>query len=195
MDESIRIRVGCKFGGLAAEWSPAVFQVQPRCGKIQELLEESWQMEPEVARHEYFDLYGNTCQRLTVPSGEFTLRYDAVVRTPFLLDATDINAPELAADDLPDKVLIYTSPSRYCLSDQMATTAYELFGATSPGYRRVQEISEFVHNHLQSLYDKMLEQNICRLIEPYSVVEIERIVRIAVIIVKCHEFVQRKHMG
>lgn len=149
MDESIRIRVGCKFGGLAAEWSPAVFQVQPRCGKIQELLEESWQMEPDVARHEYFDLYGNTCQRLTVPSGEFTLRYDAVVRTPFLLDATDINAPELTADDLPDKVLIYTSSSRYCLSDQMATTAYELFGATPPGYRRVQEISEFVHNHLQ----------------------------------------------
>ena len=30
-----------------------------------------------------------------------------------------------------------------------------------------------VHNHLKSLYDKMLEQNICRLIEPYSCVQID----------------------
>jgi len=40
-----------------------------------------------------------------------------------------------------------------------------------------QELTQdiIVHSHLSALYDKMLEQNICRLIEPYSCVEISHI--------------------
>ena len=32
-----------------------------------------------------------------------------------------------------------------------------------------------IHSHLSALYDTMLEQNICRLIEPYSCVEVRRV--------------------
>ena len=152
MDGSIQVRVGCKFRDLAPERTPAVFQVQPRKDDVHELIEESWETTPDVARREYVDMYGNVCQRLTVPPGEFTLRYDAVVRTPSTLDPADLDAPELPPADLPDDVLVYTAPSRYCLSDEMAATAYELFGSTPPGYQRVQKVNEFVHNHLEYKY-------------------------------------------
>ena len=149
MKDALQIRVGCQFSGSAAERSPAVFQLQPFRGEPHEILEESWNIEPEVTRHEYFDSFGNQCQRLTVPPGKFALRYDALVQTSATADPVDPRAAELPAADLPDEVLIYTSPSRYCLSDEMAATAEELFGNLTPGYERVAKISEFVHNHLE----------------------------------------------
>ena len=149
MKDALQIRVGCQFSGSASERSPAVFQLQPFHGDPHEILEESWHIEPDVSRHEYFDSYGNRCQRLTVPRGKFTLRYDALVQTPATADPADATAVELAPADLPDDVLIYTSPSRYCLSDEMAATAKELFGAIPPGYGRVEKINAFVHNHLE----------------------------------------------
>ncbi len=149
MEDVLQIRVGCEFHGSASERSPAVFQLQPFSGEAHKILEESWNTEPDVARHEYFDSYGNRCQRLTVPQGDFSVRYDALVRMPATLDASDPAACELSPADLPDDVLIYTSPSRYCLSDEMAEIAIQLFGATPPGYGRVEEITAFVHNHLE----------------------------------------------
>lgn len=149
MEDALQIRVGCRFSGSASERSPAVFQLQPCTDKAHEILEESWHIEPDVSRRGYFDSYGNHCQRLTVPPGDFTLQYDALVQTPATLDPADPTAVELTPADLPDDVLIYTSPSRYCLSDEMAATAENLFGATTPGYERVAAISTFVHNHLE----------------------------------------------
>ena len=32
-----------------------------------------------------------------------------------------------------------------------------------------------IHNHLSELYDTMLQQNLCRIIEPYSFVEISHV--------------------
>ena len=80
-----------------------------------------------------------------------TLRYSTMhwCRRPQRLTQPTPLQLNLPPADLPDDVLIYTSPSRYCLSDEMSATAENLFGATTPGYERVAAISTFVHNHLE----------------------------------------------
>ena len=52
---------------------------------------------------------------------------------------TPTSAPEIPPDELPDDVLIYTLPSRYCLPDVLADEAWALFGGparATPGCRR-----------------------------------------------------------
>ena len=122
--------------------------MRPRTDSGTRLLEQNWESRPAIDFHDYLDPYSNRCRRLTLPDGEATVHYELLAETPGGVDDADFDAPELDAADLPDDVLIYTSPSRYCLSDVLEPVARELFGTTASGYRRVQTISEFVHNHI-----------------------------------------------
>ncbi len=49
-----------------------------------------------------------------------SFRYSAVAAVPDATEEADGQAPECAPDTLPDDTLIYTLPSRYCLSDMAA---------------------------------------------------------------------------
>jgi transglutaminase-like putative cysteine protease len=147
-----RVRVGCEFVHRAEVDTPAVFQVTPRADQPVTISDERWTTEPERPRHDYTDLYGNPCLRLIIPSGRSVFRYDAIAE---VLDATedaDEDAPELAPADLPDDVLVYTLPSRYCVSDMLGDEAWGYFAGVAPGYHRVQAICEHVNKHLEFRY-------------------------------------------
>lgn len=146
-----RVRVGCEFRYSAEIDTPAVFQVQPRSADL-EVLRQGWEVVPAAALRGYTDLYGNECQRLILPAGDSVLRYDALVAVPDAADETGPAAPETPPARLPDDILIYTLPSRYCLPEEVADEAWQLFGGMVPGYRRVQAICDHVHDQLQFGY-------------------------------------------
>jgi transglutaminase-like putative cysteine protease len=149
--QSLTVRVGCEFGYDAPSPTPSVFQVRPedRGGAI---VRESWSTEPLTPFHDYRDLYGNRPRRLTMPPGHFTMRYDAdVAISPFPAE-TDWYARQLPVSELPDEVLVYTMPSRFCLSDELADEAWERFGSTPPGWACVQAICDWVHENVRFAY-------------------------------------------
>jgi len=146
------LRVGCEFLYNSAVETPAVFQVQPYEGGPATLMRHSWETTPQVRRHAYADLYGNGCQRLNLPAGASTVRYDAIVSVPDATEDVDLDAPETAVTDLPDDALHYTLPSRYVLPDVLGDEAWQRFGGQQPGYRRVQAIVNHVNGHLQFGY-------------------------------------------
>ena len=142
------IRVGCELAYEFERPTPAVFLVRPEDGGSHHVIREQWATQPDAAYHDYTDLFGNSCRRLILPQGSVSLRYDAVVRTSPQADALDWNVEQHLVEDLPDEVLVYTLPSRYCLSDVLADRAFELFGDAPRGRGCVQAICDWVHANI-----------------------------------------------
>jgi transglutaminase-like putative cysteine protease len=132
-----------------ADWPTAcVVVVEPRRDQEPTVLTEDWRTTPPVGSAHYHDVYGNLCRRLTIPAGRSLLRYDARVHVSAIPDEVGLDAAELAPADLPADTLLYTLPSRYCLSDRLNDTAWSLFGSVTPGWSRVQAVCDWVHNEV-----------------------------------------------
>ncbi len=148
----MHIRVGCEFRYEATWPTPTVMMVQPYPDKAYRVVQESWQNTPDVAMHAFNDIYGNVSQRYMLIEGENVIRYDALVAVTDEYDEYKPDAKQIAVEDLPDDVLLYTLPSRFCLSDMLSDTAWQLFGQTEPGWGRVQAICDWVHDNIQFKY-------------------------------------------
>ena len=105
-------------------------------------------VEPDVATHRYKDRFGNWITRLVAPTGRTRLFSDCVVKVDGLPDADEPEATQHAIQDLPDDVLQYLIPSRYCDSDNLTQDAWRLFAATPEGWGRAKAITAFVHQHV-----------------------------------------------
>jgi transglutaminase-like putative cysteine protease len=152
IDARLRIDVGCEFQYEVAVPTPAIFMVRPESRYDQQLVAERWFAQPDTTYHDYRDLYGNVCRRTVLPPGRSAVRYHGQVETSNELDPYAPDAVAYAAEDLPDDVLIYTLPSRYCVSDLLGDEAWRLFGATRPGWERVQAICDYVNGYLRFSY-------------------------------------------
>ncbi len=108
---------------------------------------------PEVPTHTYIDMFGNVCRRFTAPEGDFSIWADGVVRDSGFHDPVHLNAGEIPIEELPDECLVYLLGSRYCETDMLSQTAWDLFGNTKPGWSRVQAICDYVHSHLKFGYE------------------------------------------
>ncbi len=148
----IRLRVGCEFRYEVEAPTAATIQVRPRSDSTHRLVTETWSTKPEVPVDEYADLYGNPVKRLVMPPGPLVLGYDAIVSVPDEPDADATASPQPLVQDVPGDLLHFTLPSRYCLSDQLSETAWELFGQTEPGGARVQAICDWVHDNITFQY-------------------------------------------
>jgi len=144
----VRVDVGCEFDYETQVTTPAVVLVRPFSTDEQRVLAERWVCEPGVPFHDYVDLYGNICRRINLGPGRLRFRYDATVVVSDEFDGYAPEAEQVAVEALPDEALVYTLPSRYCLSDVLSDRAWELFGATEPGWSRVQAICDFVNGHV-----------------------------------------------
>jgi transglutaminase-like putative cysteine protease len=146
------LRVGCEFKYDVSGPTTATVQVRPRSDAGHRLVTETWTIQPPVPVDEYADIYGNPVKRLVMPEGELVLTYDALVVVPDEPDPDALAADQSPVDEVPGGLLHFTLPSRYCLSDQLMGTAWELFGQSEPGGRRVQAICDWVHDNIQFQY-------------------------------------------
>jgi transglutaminase-like putative cysteine protease len=144
----VLVRVGCEFVQRADVPTHAVVQVEPRADGDFRVVDTTWDERTLATSRSYVDGLGNQCRRLTLPAGSSTLRYDAHAEVPADLDAYEPAAREVPPAELPDAVISYTLPSRFCPSDELGDVAWELFGSVPQGWARAQAISDWVHAEL-----------------------------------------------
>lgn len=109
---------------------------------------ETFMTVPAVPSSLYADLFGNRCRRFVAPPGDLQLWGDGTVHDNGRPDAADFGAAETPVAALPDDTLVYLMGSRYCETDRLSQTAWDLFGAMPPGWGRVQAVCDFVHRHI-----------------------------------------------
>ena len=150
--DGMRINVGCEFSYRAEVATHGVFQVEPRLDAGVRAVDEQWTITPQIGMSRYLDGFGNMCRRSTLSAGLSSWRYSAVLDMPSEADPEDLNAAEVAAEFLPNEVLVHTLPSRFCPSQELADEAWRLFGSVPPGWGRVQTICDWVHSEITFNY-------------------------------------------
>lgn len=148
----MRLKAECQLVFEAIEPSPLILMLRPRSGLGQWIAREDYRFEPNVSVVEYVDSYGNLCQRLIAPEGLFRVHTAAIVETSDTIDVQP-GAEFVPVQDLPDYVLQFLLPSRYCQSDLLGDLANEIVRDMAPGYDQVEAIRHWIHTHIEYRYE------------------------------------------
>jgi len=96
----------------------------------------------------YTDCFGNLSRRLIATPGTVSLALEGIIEDSGQPDPVVPNAEQIDVSMLPVETLPFLLASRYCETDLLSATAWNLFGNIQGGWARVQAICDFVHGHL-----------------------------------------------
>lgn len=125
--------------------TPFILMLRPRSGGQQWVGREQYVLLPNMEAAEYTDPFGNLCQRVMAPAGEFSIRISAEVKCS---DESDYGAGAafIEVQHLPEATLPFLLPSRYCESDRFKQMAANLVVGVLPGYDQVATIVRYIQN-------------------------------------------------
>ncbi|MGB7218388.1 MAG: transglutaminase family protein [Vicinamibacterales bacterium] len=116
------------------------------------VIPDSLVTEPSIPVTSYRDAFGNQCKRALAPAGRLRLSTNGIVRDNGQPDERLFAAVQGSVEDLPEAVLVFLLGSRYCETDRLSETAWQLFSQVASGYSRVQAICDYVHNQVAFNY-------------------------------------------
>ena len=148
---AVQLRVGCRFDHETAGEAPAVIMVEPHPDQPAGVVHEAWSTEPPLAASAYTDLYGNRLRRLVLPDGASRFAYDAVLEiSPEPEEQPGPDDAQHRIEDLPDELLHWLLPSRYCASPTSSRTGLAAVRLdAAPGGERVQAVCDWIHGNVE----------------------------------------------
>ena len=133
---------------------PMVAMLNLHPSRIADLREpDDLRITPAVPVKTYHDSFGNLCTRFLAPAGELRLYNSTLVEDSGETDPVSPGARQVPVQDLPSQALQYLLASRYCEVDHLLNIAGTLFGATQPGWPRVQAICDWVQANITFGYN------------------------------------------
>ncbi len=146
----MKLRVSCNLRFQIVEATVLILILRPFRGIQQWINREVYTIKPAIPMIESTDSLGNSCQRLVAPAGEFLIHTSAEVMVPDQADVAP-GACFVEIQQLPNEVLTYLLPSRYCESDRFGDLAREIAVDAFPGYDQVVKINQWVRHTVDYL--------------------------------------------
>lgn len=133
--------------------TPMLLQLNVHSSREADLLSPDMiKSNPSIPTTSYLDRFGNRVTRVEVPPGLVTFSNRFTIYDSGEPDETPPDAALTPVKNIPDDVLEFLLPSRYCESDELASFAWSMFGGMSGGYQRVKAICDFAHNKIRFSY-------------------------------------------
>ena len=150
----MHIRVGYELIYNCPQATPMILALSIHYSRASDLVTPDYMTtEPSVPIKGYRDGFGNWCNRIVAPAGRIRIKSSAIIKGTAEPDVVVSSAQQHSIQDLPEETLVFLLGSRYCETDRLSETAWQLFGHTSPGWKRVQAICDYVHNHMTFGYE------------------------------------------
>lgn len=142
------LHASCALEFLNPVATPFLLMLRPRSGHQQWVAREQYELSPSVTAVEFTDPFGNLCQRIVAPAGQFSIHTSVNIECP---DAFDIapGAPFIEVQNLTEETLPFLLPSRYCESDRFTQLAQSIVAGRAPGYDQCTAIIEYIVQTLQ----------------------------------------------
>jgi transglutaminase-like putative cysteine protease len=149
----MRIRAGYDIAFTMSQNTPMILMLTVHPSRARDLLtEQKLLTAPKIPLREYRDVFGNVCTRVMAPPGVVTFKADFEIHDSGKPDEVVPHARQHPIEELPDDALVFLLGSRYCDTQSLSDFAWQTFGASKPGWARVQAICDFVHNHIKFGY-------------------------------------------
>ena len=123
----MQIQVGYELVYRCPQPTPMVVTLSIHYSRVSDIIKpDHLLLSPSIPVTAYRDSFGNWCSRIVAPAGQLRLSSDAVV--------SDTGNPDLVApwleqrpvEALPEETLLFLLGSRYCETDLLSETAWEL---------------------------------------------------------------------
>lgn len=130
---------------------PTTFMLRAKSGVGQFVIRDEMHTAPFRTMTEFTDNYGNLCQRIVLPIGTFRIESSVLADCADVIEV-DYSAGWTAIEYLPDFMLHYLLPTRYCESDKMADLAMEITKHATTGYEQVEAIRQWINTNIRYQY-------------------------------------------
>ena len=137
------LATSCDFEFEISVPTPFILMLRPHSGAQQWVRREEYKLTPSVPVLEFTDIYGNLCQRLVAPPGNFKIHTRAQLMVSDNIDKAP-GAPFVDVHRLPDEVLMFLLPSRYCESESFNQMAADITAEKLLGYDQVSAIETWL---------------------------------------------------
>ena len=142
----LRVRGSLRFQII--ETTVLILMLRPYRGIQQWINREVYIIKPVTPMIESVDSFGNSLQRIRVPVGNFLIYTSTDVIVADKVEAAPGNY-FVEIHYLPNEILPYLLPSRYCESDRFGDLAREITFDSLPGYDQVSKINDWVRDTIK----------------------------------------------